>query len=139
VQMAGRYLVGQETSVGLQGSLTTTRPSFRAWLSPALSVLAYLTDNGEPQARCGERVLRAPGAQRRRGRGPDGRLEGRRAGRLEAVPAPCHQGKPYRGRAITLKAPKKVPRILAVAEMQAVLDACTRLRDRFFFAQRLTY
>ena len=39
-----------------------------------------------------------------------------------------------RGRAITLKAPKKLPRILTVAETQAVLDACTRLRDRFFFA-----
>jgi integrase/recombinase XerD len=44
------------------------------------------------------------------------------------------KGKPYRGRAITLKAPKKLPRILTVAETQAILDACTRLRDRFFFA-----
>ena len=44
------------------------------------------------------------------------------------------KGKPYRGRAISLKAPKKLPRILTVAEMQAILDACTRLRDRFFFA-----
>ena len=44
------------------------------------------------------------------------------------------KGKPYRGRAIALKAPKKLPRVLAVAEVQAVLDACTRLRDRFFFA-----
>jgi integrase len=44
------------------------------------------------------------------------------------------KGQPYRGRAITLKAPKKLPRILTVAETQAVLDACTRLRDRFFFA-----
>jgi site-specific recombinase XerD len=42
--------------------------------------------------------------------------------------------RPYRGRAITLKAPKKLPRILAPTEMQAILDACTRLRDRFFFA-----
>ena len=42
--------------------------------------------------------------------------------------------KPYRGRAISLKVPKKLPRILTVAETQAVLDACTRLRDRFFFA-----
>ncbi len=42
--------------------------------------------------------------------------------------------KPYRGRAVALKAPKKLPRILTAAEMQAVLDACTRLRDRFFFA-----
>jgi len=44
------------------------------------------------------------------------------------------KGEPYRGRAIALKAPVKLPRILAVAEVQAVLDACTRLRDRFFFA-----
>src|ERR1700726_4826373 len=44
------------------------------------------------------------------------------------------KGKPYRGRAISLKAPQKLPRILAAAEAQAILDACTRLRDRFFFA-----
>jgi len=44
------------------------------------------------------------------------------------------KGKPYRGRAITLKAPGKLPRILTAAETQAILDACTRLRDRFFFA-----
>ena len=44
------------------------------------------------------------------------------------------KGKPYRGRAISLKAPKKLPRILTAAEAQAILDACTRLRDRFFFA-----
>ncbi len=44
------------------------------------------------------------------------------------------KGKPYRGRAITLKVPKKLPRVLTVAEMQAILDACGRLRDRFFFA-----
>ena len=44
------------------------------------------------------------------------------------------KNRPYRGRAITLKVPKKLPRILTVAEMQAILDACTRLRDRFFFA-----
>jgi integrase/recombinase XerD len=44
------------------------------------------------------------------------------------------KGKPYRGRAITVKAPQKLPRILTAAETQAILDACTRLRDRFFFA-----
>jgi integrase/recombinase XerD len=44
------------------------------------------------------------------------------------------KGRPYRGRAISLKAPKKLPRILTAAETQAILDACTRLRDRFFFA-----
>ena len=43
------------------------------------------------------------------------------------------KGETYRGRAIALKG-KKLPRILSVAEEQAILDACTRLRDRFFFA-----
>jgi integrase len=44
------------------------------------------------------------------------------------------KGGEYRGRAIALKQEKKLPRILSVAEEQAILDACTRLRDRFFFA-----
>ncbi len=44
------------------------------------------------------------------------------------------KGKPYRGRAVSLKVPQKLPRILTVAETQAILDSCTRLRDRFFFA-----
>jgi integrase/recombinase XerD len=44
------------------------------------------------------------------------------------------RGKPHRGRAITVKAPQKLPRILTVTETQAILDACGRLRDRFFFA-----
>jgi integrase/recombinase XerD len=44
------------------------------------------------------------------------------------------KGKPHRGRAITLRTDKKLPRILTAAEMQAILDACGRLRDRFFFA-----
>jgi len=44
------------------------------------------------------------------------------------------KGKPYRGRAVSLRVPRKLPRILTVAETQAILDACTRLRDRFFFA-----
>ena len=44
------------------------------------------------------------------------------------------KGKPYRGRAISLKVPHKLPRVLTVAETQAILDACTRLRDRFFFS-----
>jgi integrase len=44
------------------------------------------------------------------------------------------KGRPHRGRAVALKVPQKLPRILAVAEVQAILDACGRLRDRFFFA-----
>ncbi len=47
------------------------------------------------------------------------------------------KGKPQPRRAITLKAPKKLPRVLTVAEVQAILDACTRLRDRFLFAVAL--
>ena len=44
------------------------------------------------------------------------------------------KGRPYRGRAIALKVPRKLPRILTVAETQAIFSACTRLRDRLFFA-----
>ncbi len=44
------------------------------------------------------------------------------------------KGKPHRGRAISLKVPQKLPRVLTVRETQAILDACARLRDRFFFA-----
>jgi site-specific recombinase XerD len=44
------------------------------------------------------------------------------------------KGELNRGRAIALKAPQKLPRILTAAEAQAILDSCTRLRDRFFFA-----
>ena len=35
---------------------------------------------------------------------------------------------------IGLKVPRKHPRILTAAEMQAILDACDRLRDRLLFA-----
>jgi integrase/recombinase XerD len=48
------------------------------------------------------------------------------------------KGKPYRGRAISLKVPQKLPRVFTVGETQAILDGCTRLRDRFFFALRST-
>ena len=44
------------------------------------------------------------------------------------------KGRPQQRRAITLKAPGKLPRLLTVEEVQSVLDACTRLRDRFLFA-----
>ncbi|WP_414166352.1 site-specific integrase [Streptoverticillium reticulum] len=44
------------------------------------------------------------------------------------------KGGPVARRTISLKAPKKLPRVLTAAEAQAVLDACTRLRDRFLFA-----
>ncbi len=47
------------------------------------------------------------------------------------------KGKPYRGRAIALRVPAKLPRILTAAETQAILDACTRLRDRPAARKRL--
>jgi integrase/recombinase XerD len=42
--------------------------------------------------------------------------------------------KPSARRAIRLKAARKHPRVLTAAEVQMVLDACDRLRDRFLFA-----
>ena len=44
------------------------------------------------------------------------------------------KGMPHRGRAITVSAPQKLPRVLTVAETQAILDACEHLRDRFLLA-----
>ncbi|MGW7384485.1 tyrosine-type recombinase/integrase [Streptomyces sp. NPDC054794] len=43
------------------------------------------------------------------------------------------KGKPQPRRAISLKTPKKLPRILTASEIQTVLDACERLRDRLLF------
>ncbi|MGP3938031.1 site-specific integrase [Nonomuraea sp. KM88] len=37
-------------------------------------------------------------------------------------------------RAISLKAERKLPRVLTVCEVQQILDACDRLRDRLLFA-----
>jgi integrase/recombinase XerD len=75
--------------------------------------------------------------QARNGTGPGDLLAAwRTGGRGGWKPFLHHvsKGKPHRGRAITLRAPKKLPRILTATETQAILDACTRLRDRFFFA-----
>jgi integrase/recombinase XerD len=44
------------------------------------------------------------------------------------------KGQPVARRAIALKTSRKLPRVLTVAEVQAILDACGRLRDRFLFA-----
>jgi integrase/recombinase XerD len=38
------------------------------------------------------------------------------------------------GRAISLRVPAKLPRVLTADEIQAILDACVRLRDRLLFA-----
>jgi integrase/recombinase XerD len=44
------------------------------------------------------------------------------------------KSQPAARRVIGLKAPRKHPRILSVAQVQAILDACDRLRDRLLFA-----
>src|SRR5699024_6585465 len=41
---------------------------------------------------------------------------------------------PQPRRAIALSAQRKLPRVLTVAEVQAILEACDHLRDRFLFA-----
>jgi integrase/recombinase XerD len=43
------------------------------------------------------------------------------------------KGEPQARHTIALRAPRKLPRVLTLAEMQAILDACDRLRDRFLF------
>ncbi len=42
--------------------------------------------------------------------------------------------KPQPRRVIAVKAPRKLPRVLTVSEVQTLLDACDRLRDRFLLA-----
>jgi len=44
------------------------------------------------------------------------------------------KNRPQPRRTIALKAPSKLPRVLMVGEVQAILNACTRLRDRFLLA-----
>jgi len=44
------------------------------------------------------------------------------------------KGQPAARRAVGLKTARKHPRVLTVAEVQTILDACVRLRDRFLFA-----
>ncbi|MEU9155447.1 site-specific integrase [Streptomyces sp. NPDC048417] len=43
-------------------------------------------------------------------------------------------GQPERRRTIKLKTPRTHPTILTASQAQAILDACTRLRDRYLFA-----
>ncbi|MBV8182299.1 MAG: tyrosine-type recombinase/integrase [Mycobacterium sp.] len=43
-------------------------------------------------------------------------------------------GGPERRRALKLTAVRKQPTLITAAQMQAILDACTRLRDRFLWA-----
>lgn len=41
---------------------------------------------------------------------------------------------PQQRRAISLKSPRRMARVLTVSEVQTILNACTRLRDRLLFA-----
>ncbi len=43
------------------------------------------------------------------------------------------KSQPGKRRAISMKASRRLPRVLTAAEVQAILDACTRLRDRLLF------
>ena len=64
------------------------------------------------------------------------RAPGRGGGRGGYRPFLHHitKGSPQPRRTVALKGAKKLPRILTPAEVQAVLDACVHLRDRFLFA-----
>ncbi len=53
---------------------------------------------------------------------------------MAAVLAHISKGKPQPRRVITLKTARRLPRVLTVAEVQAILEACGHLRDRFLFA-----
>jgi site-specific recombinase XerD len=44
------------------------------------------------------------------------------------------KGQPVARRTIALKTSRKLPRVLTVSEVQTILDACGRLRDRLLFA-----
>lgn len=44
------------------------------------------------------------------------------------------KGGPRKRRSISLTAPRRLPRALTASEVQTILDACTRVRDRFLFA-----
>jgi integrase/recombinase XerD len=44
------------------------------------------------------------------------------------------KSRPQARRTIAVRAPARLPRVVTVTEMQAILDACEHLRDRFLFA-----
>src|SRR5712692_11002367 len=59
---------------------------------------------------------------------------GRRNGGFRPFLHHVSAGKPQARRIIALKPPKKLPRVVTAAEMQAILDACEHLRDRLLLA-----
>ena len=61
-------------------------------------------------------------------------IGGRRNGGFRSFLHHLSSGKPQARRVIALKVPKKLPRVVTAAEMQAILDACEHLRDRLLLA-----
>src|SRR5208283_813972 len=59
---------------------------------------------------------------------------GRRNGGFKQFLHHVSSGRPQARRTIALKVPKKLPRVVTAAEMQAILDACEHLRDRLLLA-----
>ncbi len=59
---------------------------------------------------------------------------GRRNGGFKQFLHHVSSGRPQACRTIALKVPKKLPRVVTAAEMQAILDACEHLRDRLLLA-----
>ena len=59
---------------------------------------------------------------------------GRRASSWRPFLHHISKSQPAARRVVGLKVPRKHPRILSVAEVQAILNACDRLRDRLLFA-----
>src|SRR5919197_2947545 len=59
---------------------------------------------------------------------------GRRGGGWKPFPHHVSKGAPTARGTIALKVPKKLPRVLSAAEVQAILDACEHPRDRLLFA-----
>lgn len=59
---------------------------------------------------------------------------GRRGGGWKPFLHHISKSKPVTRRAISFKAPSKLPRVLTAGEAQAILDACEHLRDRLLFA-----
>jgi integrase/recombinase XerD len=92
--------------------------------------------HGQPQALGVECVLPARGPQRRRSRRVAGHLAARWAAGhgVEAISAPHQQRRAAGAAHGRVEGSTQAAALLALAEMQAILDACDRLQDRFLFA-----
>ena len=59
---------------------------------------------------------------------------GRLRGAVSVLRHHISKSQPAPRRTIVLKTSSRLPRVLTAGEVQAILDACGRLRDRFLFA-----